>query len=109
MKPLCKKEAGAVALQYARRSGPPGKAPLQPLPAPRLRVAPGEVAAATRRFGLDGPYAVLCPGAEYGPAKRWPYFKELALCLGIEAVLLGSGSERESGAGIPGNNPIGKT
>jgi len=99
----------AMALHYARLSEPPGKAPQQPLPAPRLRVAPGEVKAATRRFGLEGLYAVLCPGAEYGPAKRWPYFKELAQCLGIEVVLLGSGSDRESGAGIAGNNLIGKT
>src|SRR5213079_2742971 len=106
---LYKKQAAAMALHYARLSEPPGKAPQQPLPAPRLRVAPGEVAAATRRFRLEGLYAVLCPGAEYGPAKRWPYFKELALCLGIEVVLLGSGSNRESGAGIPGNNLIGKT
>src|SRR2546430_5187181 len=106
---LYKKQAAAMALHYARLSEPPGKAPQQPLPAPRLRVAPGEVAAATRRFGLEGPYAVLCPGAEYGPAKRWPYFKELAQCLGIEVVLLGSGGDRESGAGIPGNNLIGKT
>src|SRR3989454_10059631 len=98
-----------MALHYARLSEPPGKAPQQPLPAPRLRVAPGEVAAATRRFGLEGPYAVLCPGAEYGPAKRWPYFKELAQCLGLEVVPLGSGGDRESGAGIPGNNLIGKT
>jgi heptosyltransferase-2 len=106
---LYRKQAAAMALHYARLSEPPGKAPQQPLPAPRLRVAPGEVKAATRRFGLEGPYAVLCPGAEYGPAKRWPYFKELAQCLGIEVVLLGSGSDRESGAGIAGNNLIGKT
>src|SRR5205823_527948 len=45
---LYKKQAAAMALHYARLSEPPGKAPQQPLPAPRLRVAPGEVAAATR-------------------------------------------------------------
>ena len=63
---LYKKQAAAMALHYARLSEPPGKAPQQPLPAPRLRVAPGEVAAATRRFGLEGPYAVLCPGPYSG-------------------------------------------
>src|SRR5204863_450585 len=79
------------------------------LPGVEIDLLAPEWAAATRRFGLEGPYAVLCPGAEYGPAKRWPYFKELAQCLGIEVVLLGSGGDRESGAGIPGNNLIGKT
>ena len=33
----------------------------------------------------------------------------VAQCLGIEVVLLGSGNDRESGGGIPGNNLIGKT
>src|SRR2546430_13803843 len=80
---LYRKQAAAMALHYARLSEPPGKAPQQPLPAPRLRVAPGEVAAATRRFGLEGPHAVLCPGAASGPAQRWPYLNEAGQCLGL--------------------------
>ncbi|HXM83558.1 MAG TPA: lipopolysaccharide heptosyltransferase II [Burkholderiales bacterium] len=106
---LYKKQPAAMALHYARLSEAPGKAPKEPLPAPRLRAEAGEVAAATRRFGLEGRYAVLCPGAEYGPAKRWPYFKELAQRLGMQVVLLGSGNDRETSAGIAGNNLIGKT
>jgi heptosyltransferase-2 len=106
---LYKKQPAAMAVHYARLSEAPGMAPKEPLPAPRLRAEAGEVAAATRRFGLEGRYAVLCPGAEYGPAKRWPYFKQLAPQLGMQVVLLGSSNERETSAGIAGNNLIGKT
>src|SRR3954469_5553001 len=44
------------------------------LPEVRLRADAALSAATRERFGMVGPYAVLCPGAEYGPAKRWPYF-----------------------------------
>ena len=42
-----------------------------------------------------GAYAVFAPGAEYGPAKRWPaaYFAELGLRTGLPLVLLGSAKE----------------
>jgi heptosyltransferase-2 len=40
-------------------------------------------------------YCVFAPGAEYGPAKRWPatHFAELAAQLGDPVVLLGSAKE----------------
>jgi len=42
-----------------------------------------------------GAYAVFAPGAEYGPAKRWPaaYFAEMGLRTGLPLVLLGSAKE----------------
>ena len=46
----------------------------KPLP-PRLAVSPEEMAAAAQKFGLAvgaQPIFGLNPGAEYGPAKRWP-------------------------------------
>ncbi len=55
------------------------------------------------RFGLTGsePLVVLCPGAEYGPAKRWPsrHFASLAAMICAEwpeaqVLLLGSPKER---------------
>ena len=66
---------------YARLAGPL-KGALVP---PRLAVSTDEIAEAQQRFGIAGAYAVLCPGAEYGPAKRWPYFKELAARCGMPA------------------------
>jgi heptosyltransferase-2 len=59
------------------------------------------------RFGLDRGRRLitLCPGAEYGPAKRWPerYFAEVAdysAGRGFQVVMLGSGKDREVAAGI---------
>ena len=48
---------------------------------------------------LNGPVAVFCPGAEYGPAKRWPipYFAELAQRLrkeGFTVLLIGSPKDK---------------
>jgi heptosyltransferase-2 len=94
---------------YARLSESPGAEPKQPLPSPVLRFAAREIDSAQKKFGLSGPYAVLCPGAEYGPAKRWPYFASLAERSEIPVVLLGSPSDAEAAAGIPGTNLVGKT
>ena len=52
---------------YAALSEAPGKEPKLPLPEPRLHAAAHEVRAAQQKFAIAGPYAVFCPGAEYGP------------------------------------------
>lgn len=69
--------------------------------APRLCLAEPAVAAvlAAAALSRDG-YWAFAPGAEYGPAKRWPaaHYATLASSLhrrsGLPIVLLGSGSER---------------
>jgi heptosyltransferase-2 len=76
---------------------------------PRLRVAPAEIEDTKRRFGIGHRYAVFCPGAEYGPAKRWPYFKEAAIRLGLPVVLLGSANDRAAASDIAGKDLVGKT
>ena len=63
---------------------------------PRLALAALEVDAALRNQALSkDEYYVFVPGAEYGPAKRWPAsrFAELARLLDKPVVLLGSGKE----------------
>ena len=103
------KSSTPMRLHYARLAESPGIEPQQPLPATRLRADAGEIAAVARRFGIEGRYAVLCPGAEYGPAKRWPYFRPLAEKIKLPAVLLGSANDLESCRTIPGKNLAGKT
>jgi heptosyltransferase-2 len=53
------------------------------IPIPRLQVDQTAVEQAMQELGLgekQKPVLALCPGAEYGPAKRWPekYYAELA-------------------------------
>jgi len=52
----------------------PVAAALPTLPIPRLQAFGPGGQAACAKFGLNGdrPVLGLCPGAEYGPAKRWP-------------------------------------
>lgn len=98
-----------MALHYARLSEKPGATVALPLPEPKLAVDAQAALATRRRFGLDERYTVLCPGAEYGPAKRWPYFAELAARLEHPVVVLGSAKERGLCAAVGGRNLAGET
>jgi heptosyltransferase-2 len=84
----------------------------QPLPAtippPRLIANKENALQTLQRLGRPSPSAPvlgLCPGAEYGPAKRWPaeYYAEVAnaaLEKGWEVWLFGSQKDTEVTAGI---------
>jgi heptosyltransferase-2 len=67
---------------------------------PRLALDRAQTQADLQAWALQPQdYVVMAPGAEYGPAKRWPvnHFGELARQLhrqhGLRTVLLGSGKE----------------
>ena len=65
---------------------------------PHLQLDEAQVAQTLASLCLQrGNYYVFVPGAEYGPAKRWPvrHFAELAQRLTLPVVLLGSGKEAE--------------
>ncbi len=94
---------------YARLAEAPGAKEPASLPRPCLSVDATNAAATRARLGVQQPYAVLCPGAEYGPAKRWPYFADLAKRLPVPAVLLGSRNDAGAAAGVEGKNLVGKT
>ena len=77
---------------YARLSGDTDVAEDRPT----LQVDPFTADAELALLGLTrGGYIVFAPGAEYGPAKRWPatHFAELALAGSLPVVLLGSAKE----------------
>ena len=76
-------------------------------PAPVLVADPANTGAAMRAHGLSSrrPIAVLCPGAEYGPAKRWPAEHFIALARrfaeeGYAVWLLGSPNDQAAAAPI---------
>ncbi len=73
------------------------------IPRPLLRVESALVDKALQQLHLqrgERPLLALCPGAEYGPAKRWPapYFGELAARMrrdGWDVWLFGSAKDRD--------------
>ena len=82
--------------RFAALALPPGT-PVTAVPAPVLVPDVGARTAALQALGLETerPVAILCPGAEYGPAKRWPapHFAALARRFaadGYDVWLIGS-------------------
>ncbi len=85
------KRAPMLAL-YSALSGETGLANERPT----LRLPEQSLHATLTALGLQpGRYDVFAPGAEFGPAKRWPAsrFAELARLLALPVVLLGSAKE----------------
>ncbi|MBK6005488.1 lipopolysaccharide heptosyltransferase II [Ramlibacter ginsenosidimutans] len=75
---------------YSALSGEPGVESDRPA----LALPDAQVGEVLQRHGLArGAYVVMAPGAEYGPAKRWPHFGALAAQLDRAVVLLGSAKE----------------
>jgi heptosyltransferase-2 len=79
---LDKQALPQLAQRYARLAQPTGSDALPALPATRLNSSPVQQQATRTALGLaiNTAPVVFCPGAEYGPAKRWParHFATLA-------------------------------
>ncbi|MBI5861475.1 MAG: lipopolysaccharide heptosyltransferase II [Rhodocyclales bacterium] len=93
--------------RYAALAFPAGAELPAELPRPHLNSSPAQQQAARRALGLPEGAApfIFCPGAEYGPAKRWPaaHFATLAQRLASThspVWLLGSGKDAALGADI---------
>ncbi len=99
---LDKKALPLMVERFAQLAEAPTHEISRPVPQPRLQVDAGHRQQVLQKFGLtqEQLVAVLCPGAEFGPAKRWPiaYFAELAQQLrarGYEVWLIGSPKDKE--------------
>jgi len=108
--------------RFAALAGATGEPIQRPLPLAHLSADETIRLATLRKLALEQrqPVVALCPGAEYGPAKRWPaqHFADLAQRLrsrGCEVWLVGSakdaalGAEIAAGSGDACVNLCGKT
>jgi heptosyltransferase-2 len=93
-----------MAERYAKLAEQPGEPVVRPLPGVRLRVDEANRLATLERLTLsrEKPVAAFCPGAEYGPAKRWParHFAGLANRLaekGYAVWLFGTEKDKDIG------------
>ena len=84
----------------------PGEALPGEIPPPRLQVDAGQAQRCREKFELTAqPLLALCPGAEFGAAKRWPEASYAALAAqylgrGWQVALFGSGNDAEVCASI---------
>lgn len=90
--------------RFSQLAEAPLDALARPVPQPQLLVSEAQRQLVLNRLGLtlDKPVAIFSPGAEYGPAKRWPipYFAELAQRLqqqGYVVWIVGSPKDQEIG------------
>lgn len=109
---LDKDRLPTLAERFAALAQPPNTELARPLPRPRLAVDETNRARLLDRLGLrsDRPIVAFCPGAEYGPAKRWPssHFAALAEQLmrtGAQVWLFGSPNDAPVGEEIAAAAP----
>jgi len=100
---LDKKSLPMTVQRFVALALPAGNASVADCPIPVLTVNSADQQAALARFGLErsGRILALCPGAEYGPAKRWPaqHYAALArlkLDQGWQVWLFGSAKDQEA-------------
>jgi heptosyltransferase-2 len=92
--------------RFAALAAPPGTlVPMPPAPVLVPDAANRSAAARALHLRTDKPVAVLCPGAEYGPAKRWPptHFADLAAKLtaqGVQVWIVGSPNDKLAASSV---------
>ena len=103
-RPLDKSRLPLMVERFAWLAQPPGSALERPVAYPRLHVREDEFGKVCQQLGLVAPQrlACFCPGAEFGPAKRWPagHYATLAKQLadrGYAVWLLGSVADKPTG------------
>lgn len=96
-----RKQLPMMAQRFAALAMKQGDSLPKPLPHPALQVDEAARAETLAVFKLktDKPILALCPGAEYGPAKKWPvsYFAKIAKVRGQQGWqiwLLGSKADK---------------
>ncbi|CBJ88239.1 ADP-heptose; LPS heptosyltransferase II [Xenorhabdus nematophila ATCC 19061] len=97
-----------VALAYEGKKIHSADALPQPLLWPKLTVNDEDIAESTAAFNIADhrPIIGFCPGAEFGPAKRWPHYHYAALAeqliteKGYQILLFGSAKDHEAGEEI---------
>lgn len=102
IRPLDKKVLYRTVDRFVNLGIPRGSAMPDPVPQPLLQIPADGPENAASALGLEiaaAPVLALCPGAEYGPAKRWPeeHFARVArdrLRAGWQVWLLGSARDR---------------
>lgn len=107
MRPFDAERLDRTVRRFVALGMAPGAEPVSEPAAPALEVDAERQAdvAGRLRLRLDGGVVAMMPGAEYGPAKRWPVerFGELARELAAKGVgvwVLGSAKEVDLGAAI---------
>lgn len=97
---LDRRELPRLVDRFCALAGPPGtRVPMPPAPVLVPDLANRDAAIRTLRLKGEGPVAILCPGAEFGPSKRWPptHFATLARLFaeaGARVWLLGSPNDK---------------
>lgn len=92
--------------RFAALAAPPGAlVPLPPAPVLVPNIANRGEAARALHLRTDKPVVVICPGAEYGPAKRWPptHFADLAarfLAEDAQVWIIGSPNDKLAASSV---------
>ena len=99
---LNKKNYPLMVQRYLALAFEKNAAPLSEFPFPELVVDLSEKNQLLKQFALNlnKPVLVICPGAEYGPSKRWPenYYAEVAaekIREGWQVWLMGSAKDKQ--------------